>query len=1105
MRAVWMSKIWIKEDAAMKKIIALFGALNARNWLVLLALGCFFAACAKSEIVQDDTVANASQAVDPGDEGESAQEEIPTVPEGPGGEGYISPDHFDMIRVDFNACSDVDNPETKLFGLESAALREESLDEEDTKTYLGPVVDKKQSIYWSQGDSIKIYYASGAPNYTGGEIKHGDSVESTINGWVNAEDSYYYAFYPYNKSASAGIVTSVTYDGDATYAKGAFTVTVPSVQDGLFENCHMAVGKASKTNKSFAFSNVGSYLKITVANTDATAITLKSSDGGNIVGTFVVPFTDSPAVGAIGTPVVTSGSSSVTVNLPTPREANTVFYVALLPNVTFADGFRIRYEYGDGKNHPGYAYVKRTSGARDSRTLDRRAILNVGTLDTRIREEYFVKTTGSCTDVDVTGAGASWGNALDVAGLRDLIQEYLPQGSSDSHDRAWMLDGATIHIAAGDYYMAGAATTTASEPSKVKIQFANYGHKVKFSVKGGYPASPSGTGDWGRDTTSYRSAFTGNQEAGIFEICNYTDITFDGMTFKESAYEWNGAALNAGAGAYGDCSLTFTSCRFVDNTNDSSHQGAALYLTKAAATVSNCYFAGNEAGSSSCIHLGTSAGDVTISDCTFEGNTATGSYGAVQNTGKNGDVAITGCTFDNNTAASGAGAAFCATGGTTSIEDCTFSNNTASAGGAVRLAVGTTFTDCTFEDNTSSGNGGAFNVDAASLTLEDCTVSGNSSTSGDGGAVFLHSDGASFTATGCTFSGNYTDASNRNGGVLCLGRPGVEEDSQTYDVVLDNCVFSGNHTKTGVDTKGGVIYSAKVSQVLFKINGCLFKQNETGTRGIIHCEAGDCLLFLSRVSFYKNRTTMSDAWGVNIHAAGSTVCMINVTSYENYCSDDNPGNCAAFNSEGSWLILNSTIIDSTPMALVRSDGGASSMVTVANNILINQSTAANVVLMAGSGTWHRYYINDPDLVIAPNYCSCSEGQSVANGARFDAAVDWTSRGKLQYTGAQYHEAYDASGKYLYAVYDNWTYNESSSYLCEVTNSKNPITDAMGSFFGVAYSPRSYTNVGYQFYSWLHSFGAGKRGYMLDGRNQYRPAPTAETPVRWVFGAYQASY
>ena len=145
----------------MKKLSNILNSgLLGRNGALLCAIvalvltGLFAASCAKSEIAQDESIANAAAAGAAGEgQDDSAGDNQgnpddpnpgdPSNPDGPvqPGDDYISPDHFNMVQMTFGACADAeDNPSqpaqagsfgTKgLFTPEEAASREEFLDDE---------------------------------------------------------------------------------------------------------------------------------------------------------------------------------------------------------------------------------------------------------------------------------------------------------------------------------------------------------------------------------------------------------------------------------------------------------------------------------------------------------------------------------------------------------------------------------------------------------------------------------------------------------------------------------------------------------------------------------------------------------------------------------------------------------------------------------------------------------------------------------------------------------------------------------------------------------------------------------------------------------------
>ncbi len=988
----------------MKKLLGILNCgLFGRNGALLCAIiafvltGLFAASCAKSEIAQDESVANAAQSGtaaegqdDPAgddqgnpDDPNPGDPSDPSVPVGPvqPGDDYISPDHFNMVQLTFGACADAeDNPSqtpaqagafgTKgLFTPEEAASREEFLDDEPTKTYLSDVKEaggqKKQYIYWSQGDKIKIYYTEGKQNFSDGTIKHGGKADSTIDGWVNKEDDYYYAFYPNRAPGDYPIESSVSYEGN-----GSFTVTVPAVQNGDFGHCHMAVGKATKAEKQFAFTNVGSYIKLKVANTTATAITIQATNTSDkIVGTFTVPFA-AEGLG-IDEKNITYGecSCSLRVNLPKPRAANLDVYVALLPNVNFSDGFRIRYEYdedGDGVDdapHPGFAYVKRTGGARAARSVERKKILNfatvsVPTLDDRIIENYFVTTSGAGSK-----NGSSWGNALGTTELFDLLSQPVDgsgnQIDDEDYDRAWKLDGATIHMAAGEY-----ALPATSGKNALKMEYTDYTRQVKVKFLGAYQTGLSGTATPARDTSRYVTAFKpAFATDGAILLGNQTDVTFDGFTFKDMDTDNpSRTTLYASAGD-GNATLHLNSCIFSNNKNGDTRDAAACQIVKCTAVITKCTFTGNYARNGSSLNVNSTSANVSVSNCKFDSNSTFNTSGAVQN--GDGVLNVKNCVFSNNDCwhkegndLFGAGGAFHANSNTSTASNCVthfthclFDRNSGRCAGAISLQIAeVTCEDCRFtgnqalylkneknEDNPGHFAGGAIRLfsSTSQMTLTDCTFSGNSAPTSSGGAITLLDAGANLTINGgTTFSENYclrsggaiaskgnltitgtssssvafthnytTDPAARvaNGGALHL-TTGSHSD-------LDYVAFTGNVAGSGASnnySNGGGIYTENVTS--FTADNCTFTGHLARNGGGVQLygTGGSCATcYFTDCNFTNNwcddSNTYFDATIGSCNFHGGAVCVQGVPAVFSKCSFS--GN-TAYNGSGAIHINN---------------------------------------------------------------------------------------------------------------------------------------------------------------------------------------------------------
>ena len=279
--------------------------------------------------------------------------------------------------------------------------------------------------------------------------------------------------------------------------------------------------------------------------------------------------------------------------------------------------------------------------------------------------------------------------------------------------------------------------------------------------------------------------------------------------------------------------------------------------------ITNCTFQDALGGA---VRLYGSTGDVSITYCTFQNNSATdGGGSAVMLDGSTGNVSITYCTFQNNSAADG-GSAMWLTESTrdVSITYCTFQNNSATSGhgGAVVLYGSTgdvSITYCTFQNNSAtSGHGGAVKLDGSTgdVSITYCTFQNNSAYGGSGGAVVLYGSTGDVGITYCTFQSNIaTDG----GGAVALdrsiihdvltGNGGAVSIASAYAI---NSIFTNNTAVTGaaVYTKYG--HTDSQSELLghLLLQDVVIKDN--------HCSGGGAVYFDGmKVDIYGNPSTGS--------------------------------------------------------------------------------------------------------------------------------------------------------------------------------------------------------------------------------------------------------
>ncbi|MCA8936055.1 MAG: right-handed parallel beta-helix repeat-containing protein [Planctomycetes bacterium] len=147
--------------------------------------------------------------------------------------------------------------------------------------------------------------------------------------------------------------------------------------------------------------------------------------------------------------------------------------------------------------------------------------------------------------------------------------------------------------------------------------------------------------------------------------------------------------------------------------------------------------------------------DLTLESLVLKnGSSPTGNSGAIFVA--NGDLTVTDCTFENNTAL-GYGVMLLSNG-TLNATRCTFKGSSVPGnGGAIGVSTSATLTNCTFSGNSAGGNGGAI-LTGGTLMFVNCTITANSA--GAGGGIFV--TGGSVTLVNTIVAGNTATGSGPN-------------------------------------------------------------------------------------------------------------------------------------------------------------------------------------------------------------------------------------------------------------------------------------------------------------------------------------------------------
>lgn len=201
--------------------------------------------------------------------------------------------------------------------------------------------------------------------------------------------------------------------------------------------------------------------------------------------------------------------------------------------------------------------------------------------------------------------------------------------------------------------------------------------------------------------------------------------------------------------------LTVANGQPVATPSSGRASAAGIWNDHATLTVQNCFFSGNTAsgdgggiyndGNASSNARQPGRATLTVVNTTFSGNSASGNQGGGifnQANYGTGIVAVVNCTFTGNQAPFGGGICNWG-GGAMTVVNSTFSGNSAEGsyteGGGILNGSTLDVTSCTFVGNSATGQdgrgGGIYNY-AGVLTLTDCILSGNVASSHKGNGIY---------------------------------------------------------------------------------------------------------------------------------------------------------------------------------------------------------------------------------------------------------------------------------------------------------------------------------------------------------------------------------
>ncbi len=315
------------------------------------------------------------------------------------------------------------------------------------------------------------------------------------------------------------------------------------------------------------------------------------------------------------------------------------------------------------------------------------------------------------------------------------------------------------------------------------------------------------------------------------------DITLTNCTFQNLSGTKAGGALYTNKGVTG----RFTNCTFTNNTSEA--HGGAVCCSGSTNYFTDCVFTGNTSTGKStnggAIFLQNAGASAEIINCTFTENTATNYGGAVEqnNNVTDGALKIVNTTFTNN-AAKGGGALLTWMGDIT-VENCSFEHNeaTGTSGGAwyasLKDAVTYKVAGCYFGENLSAAHGGAILSTSKNATFTNCTFYKNEITGANngGGALALQGDA---TIYNCTFVDNKSVHETYESGIHIASKAIV----QIYNSILvrgiggpdiythNDCAISGTHNIYGTALEGTPVTTDEFVDNVVYTDQKLFAEDE---------------------------------------------------------------------------------------------------------------------------------------------------------------------------------------------------------------------------------------------------------------------------------------
>ncbi|MHC4316895.1 MAG: right-handed parallel beta-helix repeat-containing protein, partial [Planctomycetota bacterium] len=218
-------------------------------------------------------------------------------------------------------------------------------------------------------------------------------------------------------------------------------------------------------------------------------------------------------------------------------------------------------------------------------------------------------------------------------------------------------------------------------------------------------------------------------------VCNINgNPLLDGCVFRANVVTGFDNEYYGGAMANYGSSPRIRRCSFFENMAEFSY-GGAIYSEESNPVLTDCMFRGNEAGHGAGGAMFIYWSDSTLTNCMFENREGGGIKSDFRSS-----LTVKECTFIGNSAdltggaIENSGAWFNDPNSITLISDCVFTANSASRGGGIQNGwnrKNLSIVNCIFAGNASTSAGGGIYNYGCEQILSNCTFAGNSALEGE--------------------------------------------------------------------------------------------------------------------------------------------------------------------------------------------------------------------------------------------------------------------------------------------------------------------------------------------------------------------------------------